>query len=71
MYSSYLKNPLIGVPILNLTIALLIMVLILGQKSHDCFVCLGKDPDRICYSIFQISTMKERRQILEKSQNQI
>ena len=31
------------------------LMFFLLDRPHDCFVCLGKDPDRI-YSIFQLKT---------------
>ena len=36
---------------LNLSILIPVFTFLLLDKPHDCFVCLGKDPDRI-YSIF-------------------
>lgn len=35
-------------------ILLPVTLFLLFDNPHDCFVCLGKDPDRI-YSIFQLS----------------
>ena len=34
------------------------VIFFLLDRPHDCFVCLGKDPDRI-YSVFQLK--KEER----------
>ena len=36
------------------------------DAPHDCFACLGKDPDRI-YSIFQLTTeQRTRREAVAK-----
>lgn len=30
-----------------------VTIFLFTQNDHDCFVCLGKDPDTSAYSIFQ------------------
>jgi hypothetical protein len=32
----------------------LVLFFILFYKPHDCFICLGKDPDTVNYSIYQL-----------------
>ena len=43
-----------GLEWMNLMMLLPVTLFLLLDNPHDCFVCLGKDPDRI-YSIFQLS----------------
>ena len=48
----------------DLVILLPVVVFLAFDKPHDCYRCLGKDPDRV-YSIFQLSKVErvERRSI--------
>lgn len=37
-----------------------ISIFLLTQKPHDCFMCLGRDPDSCAYSVFQTNFIQKR-----------